>query len=353
MFEKTQEDIKRNWKEDGKALVTIICITYNHKKYINHTLDSFLNQKTSFPFVVLIHDDASNDGTTDIIIQYANRYPDIIKPIFQTTNQYSKGHDNIIDFILPRVETEYVAICEGDDYWSSSEKLQKSYNYMNRHPGCSLVSHLTDMENGSLLKVTRFNPHKFCRGGVVGTDDIIVETNIIHTSSFFLRKSTLSDNLSIFKKYGTYDAVMVMLAATEGYVYIIPSVMSVYRLRTEGSWSRRISDDNDKLIDIKRHLIHAASDINKYRNYEFDHSFRERNRKARFEIYLIQGDIKKIYEKKYRDLLHRLNIIDHILLIIKMLPKPIRRYIHNTIRPRFLWAFYKIQESNGFIQYKG
>lgn len=74
-----------------KAKVSICCITYNHEKYIRKTLDGFLMQKTNFNYEIIIHDDASTDGTQDIIKEYQNKYPDIFKLIIQTDNQYSKG----------------------------------------------------------------------------------------------------------------------------------------------------------------------------------------------------------------------------------------------------------------------
>ena len=106
-------------------LLSICCVTYNHKKYIRQCLDSFLMQKTNFKFEIIIHDDASTDGTADIIKEYYEKYPDIIKPIFQTENQFSQGKSISKTFIYPRIKGKYVALCEGDDYWTDPYKLQK------------------------------------------------------------------------------------------------------------------------------------------------------------------------------------------------------------------------------------
>ena len=102
---------------DNKEIkVTVRCITYNQKEYIRQCLDGFVLQQTNFRFEAIVHDDASTDGTAEIVREYAEKFPDIIKPIFETENQYSK-HDGSLGRILnAHTRGKYVAICEGDDY---------------------------------------------------------------------------------------------------------------------------------------------------------------------------------------------------------------------------------------------
>ena len=120
-------------------LVSICCITYNHEPYIRQCLDGFMMQKTNFSFEVLIHDDASTDKTQDIIREYEAKYPDIIKPIYQKENQYSKGISVTKTFNYPRVKGKYIAMCDGDDYWIDPYKLQKQVDYLEAHSDCGLV----------------------------------------------------------------------------------------------------------------------------------------------------------------------------------------------------------------------
>lgn len=120
--------------------VSICCITYNHAKYIRDALDGFLMQKTTFPIEIIIHDDASTDGTADIIREYEAKYPDIIKPVYQTENQYSKGVRNFLT-IFPMAKGKYIAMCEGDDFWTDPKKLQIQYDFMESHPDYSLCMH--------------------------------------------------------------------------------------------------------------------------------------------------------------------------------------------------------------------
>ncbi|MBQ6204740.1 MAG: glycosyltransferase [Prevotella sp.] len=124
---------------DNQIVVSIQCLTYNHAPYIRQCLDGFVMQKTSFYFEAIVHDDASTDGTQDIIREYEKKYPNIIKPIYQKENQYSKSkHGNITNLISSKCKGKYIAICEGDDYWTDPYKLQKQVDYLESHPKCGM-----------------------------------------------------------------------------------------------------------------------------------------------------------------------------------------------------------------------
>lgn len=121
-------------------LVSVCCITYNHAPYISQCVDGFLMQKTSFPYEIIINDDCSSDGTMEILKEYADKYPDLIQLILHDENQYSKGIRSILaTFVYPLVKGKYIALCEGDDYWTDPLKLQKQVDYMEKHPECGLV----------------------------------------------------------------------------------------------------------------------------------------------------------------------------------------------------------------------
>lgn len=127
---------------DSLPLVSICCITYNHAPFIRKCLDGFLLQETSFPVEILIHDDASTDGTDGIIREYVEKYPNLILPLFETENQYSQGKQSEIDFYnYQRARGKYIAYCEGDDYWTDPLKLQKQVDFMESHPDYSVCFH--------------------------------------------------------------------------------------------------------------------------------------------------------------------------------------------------------------------
>ena len=127
--------------DNNTIMVSICCISYNHEPYIRQCIEGFVMQRTKFLYEILIHDDASTDNTQNIIKEYQEKYPDIIKPIYQKENQYSKGLNGSINatFNLPRANGKYIALCEGDDYWTDPLKLQKQYDFMEAHPEYGLV----------------------------------------------------------------------------------------------------------------------------------------------------------------------------------------------------------------------
>lgn len=140
-------------------LVSISCLTYNHGKFLKDALEGFLMQKTNFPFEVLIHDDASTDDTVQIILEYQQRYPDLIKPVFQEKNLWSQGKRALsATYNFPRAQGKYIAMCEGDDYWTEPLKLQKQVDFLECHPeyvACVHGAHFFDESLNSRVE-TKF-----------------------------------------------------------------------------------------------------------------------------------------------------------------------------------------------------
>ena len=155
---------------ENEIKVSIVCNAYNHGKYIKKALDGFLMQKTSFKYEVLIHDDASTDGTAGIIREYQQKYPDIIKPIFQKENQYSQKIRISYRYQFPRADGKYIAICEGDDFWTDENKLQKQFDIMEQHEEVDMCAHAAqciDAETGEPLTGI----------DIIDSDDVIKELN--------------------------------------------------------------------------------------------------------------------------------------------------------------------------------
>jgi glycosyltransferase involved in cell wall biosynthesis len=136
-----------------KTLVSVIMTAYNHAKFIRQSIESVLMQKTNFRYELIIHDDASTDGTTDIIREYERKFPNIIRAFYQTENQYSKidGVKLVKMFVFPHVKGKYCVNCDGDDYICDSYKLQKEFDFLENHPDFSICFHLAEMvwEDGS------------------------------------------------------------------------------------------------------------------------------------------------------------------------------------------------------------
>lgn len=219
--------------DSQEILVSVCCAAYNHSAYIRQCLDGFMMQKTNFRFEVLIHDDASTDGTQDIIREYEMKYPDIIKPIYQTENQYCKGGKISFRYNFPRVKGKYIAICEGDDYWTDPFKLQRQVDLLEKHIDYSMCFH------NAIEHWDDDQKEDCCFSNIVDREYSgleIYKTWIVPTASVVFRKGILESEHSDCLQnphfiYG--DIVLFLLAASCGKVMGVREVMSVYR-RHEG-----------------------------------------------------------------------------------------------------------------------
>ena len=124
-----------------RPLVSICCLTFNHEKFIADALDSFLSQECDFPYEIIVHDDASTDQTAKIIRQYERENSNIIRGIYQEENQYSQKISNMQTHIAPLVKGEFIATCEGDDYWCDTRKLKKQVEFLEQNRDYSMCFH--------------------------------------------------------------------------------------------------------------------------------------------------------------------------------------------------------------------
>jgi glycosyltransferase involved in cell wall biosynthesis len=156
----TEAQYKALWADQfDKPTISICCTAYNHERTITDTLKGFLSQHTKFPFEILIHDDASTDNTQRIIKQWQQQYPHIIKPIYQTQNQYSQGK-RPLDLLLKKARGKYIALCEGDDYWISPQKLEIQVDLLHKQPDFVCVGHSFYQLEEFDLKVFPFEHHQ-------------------------------------------------------------------------------------------------------------------------------------------------------------------------------------------------
>lgn len=260
--------------------VSIICNTYNHEKYIKDALDGFLMQKTNFSYEVLIHDDASTDGTAEIIREYENKFPDIIKPIYQKINQYSQNIDITFAYQLPRAKGVYIALCEGDDYWTDSLKLQKQFDLMEKHPEIDICTHCATMIKASHgKKIGTLSPADkfmiFNAGSVIKGGGGFVATN-----SIFYRKQ-LNNKVPDFRLFYSFDYTLQIHGSIRGGMLYLPDNMSVYRAFVPGSWSQRMN--NTELIEkhLKK-LQQMFMLLDEETHYEYTDIIKDKISEARF-----------------------------------------------------------------------
>ena len=239
-------------KEIETPLVSIVCDTYNHVNYIRQCLDGFLMQETNFPIEILVHDDASTDGTADIVKEYESRYPNLIKPIYQTENQYSKGVKVTLEYQYSRAKGKYIAFCEGDDYWTDPLKLQKQVDFLESNPDCILTCHHYKILNGIaedgsanwIRPISTFDLKYY-----IGSEWFIQPLTVVFRAKIL--------DLNEYRKYEcSKDVTLFYYLLRHGKGYFFQDEMAVYRLHSGGTYSN-LSWEKKLVADLR--TINAIS----------------------------------------------------------------------------------------------
>lgn len=276
----------------NRPMISIICNTYNQEKYIGQALDSFLMQKVNVPFEVLVHDDASTDATQNIIREYQKRYPDIVKPIYQTENQYSQGVSITPEIQLPRAEGKYIAFCEGDDYWTDENKLQIQYDFMENHPEYSICCHAYNMvdKDANLLE----ERYDFSEDGVVPLQRLIGnQLEVPHYATMFARRENLIGLGRIFLGEPCSDMIIRLYCAAQKNIYYLNRNMSCYRRFTEGSWTVRVGQDKEKFLAHRKKKIVFLREYNAYTEHQYDDTIELEIDHRQFEIDMYEGNFRR------------------------------------------------------------
>lgn len=242
--------------------VSICCTVYNHERYLRDALEGFVKQKTNFGYEVIVHDDASTDGSAQIIREYEHKYPDIIKPIYQTENQHSKGVPIGTNFIYPKMSGEYIALCEGDDYWTDETKLQKQVDFLDAHSdyvACVHNSVKLDLWHGTSEEMY----HRDSDCDLTFADVIPGGSACFHTSSLMYRRWLRNDLPQYMRKRGRGfgDYPMAIYLATMGKIRYINKPMSVYRWGAVGSYTMVTSSSMEKMLKIYEKIDQLLADV--------------------------------------------------------------------------------------------
>lgn len=229
--------------EDEMPMVSIWCLAYNHEKYIQECLDGFVMQKTNFKFEAIVHDDASTDSTAKIIQEYAEKYPDIIKPIFEKENQYSKRDRSLNRIMNKHMRGKYVALCEGDDYWTDPLKLQKQVDILENDASIGLVYSDFDLVdfNSNMLDDTSA-PKRICNIKQNFRHGYIYDQLFNHSSNILSCTVLYRKNLITTEPIIDHDLFMQISKVSK--ISFIDEKLAVYRINPKGmmlSDSERVS----------------------------------------------------------------------------------------------------------------
>ena len=296
---------------ESQIAVSVICLVYNHGKFLKKCLDNILSQKTTFNFEVIINDDASTDNSCEIIKEYERKYKGKIKAFYSKENLWVKGVD-MIRHALVNASGKYVAICDGDDYWTNENKLQKQFEFMESHLDCSLCAHKilaidSDTEEGlyyipkkSVEKKELYTARDFLKNGY-----------FIQTTSYFLRNSFAKEYAINPLEFNilcpAQDTSLILYSITKGNIGYIDEVMASYRVAVKNGWSWQLKEDEEKNKVFYERMIAAYEEFNHYTNGEYKQEIeRATNYMAVIgncrEDLLKDGDIKrrKQYLRKER-----------------------------------------------------
>jgi len=241
VFERTQQEVMKNWVTVDQPVLSVCCITYNHENYIAEALDSFLMQETNFPFEVIVRDDCSIDQTAMIIRDYANQYPDIIKPIYEAENQYSKGVSPT-SVVFKKTKGDYIAICEGDDYWTDKNKLQKQVDFLRNNP--DFVITYTDSQP--------FNEKGFIKEGYGGATKDLSSVELMKATSLYTLttcfRNVVRELPEEFKFLSVRDIVIWSLLGKYGKgKYLSDIKPAAYRVHDGGVFSKKSAREKEEM----------------------------------------------------------------------------------------------------------
>lgn len=248
--------------------VSIACLAYNHEKYIRQAIESFLAQKTQYSYEIVINDDASTDGTSEIIKEYEEKYPQKVRGIFHKENQYKEKESFIIRDLYKECKGKYIAFCECDDFWLDNRKLQMQIEYLESHPECIMTTHNAIVIDCRTQKVFSLNPYE--RDGFLEPKDIILQQkgNLPTASLVFRKEATLLDDF--FLESGVGDWPIQLYAMTKGKLYYFDRIMSAYRHNHEGSWSNETFGKREKQCIHSIRMIQFLIKYNVYTNFKYN-----------------------------------------------------------------------------------
>lgn len=277
--------------------ITIFCLTYNHVQYIRDAFEGFLNQKTQFTFNIFVYDDASTDGTSDIVREYKDKYPDIFNIYISEKNLYKATNREIIMMELYEkyIRGKYVAWCEGDDYWIDPYKLQLQVQYMEEHPECSMTAHgavWLDCQNNKKKDYLPFEEEK----DLTAEEIILQPTGNLSTASLVMQRKIFMRDVD-YPRCGVMDRPLQLYALYHGKIHFFSKIMSVYRYMHEGSWSMEVQR---KFCDEMLHYYDMIRFLKEYDSYTHQEYHKYIRRDIISYLYVGVNSFLKMKESDYR-----------------------------------------------------
>lgn len=254
-----------------ECMVSVYCRTYNQVSYIRDALEGMLMQETDFLYKIVIFDDASTDGTSDIVKEYADKYPDIIQAMIMEKNTWHSPERFKISskFMKTYLKGKYIAYCEGDDFWIDRHKLQIQVDYMESHPDCAMYLHNAVWFDCEDYTIKAGNPYESKGEGNVSPGEIILMSNGHPPTASFLHRRDLLDKPQFMLDASVGDYTLLLYAILHGDVYYNDRIMSVYRWKAIGSYNKMTKGDPYLHFYFYFGLVQFCIKYNKYTNYKY------------------------------------------------------------------------------------
>ena len=302
-------------------LVSIQCLVYNHEPYLRQCLDGFVMQKTNFKFEAIVHDDVSTDGSAAIIREYAEKYPDIIKPIFETENQYSKRDGSLDRIMHEACKGKYIALCEGDDYWIDPLKLQKQVDFLEQHSEYVLshtsFSYLIEYNNNEIRNTDAETVKNL---NIINNDVDNIVAYILNYNEYRIQTPTV-----LFRR-DVYHAIQKDKVCQKEPLFMMGDTPLWVRLCQYG----KIHFLQDCTAIYRAHFGSACRSVNKIEKMRFDLSCAEM-RMYFSSLYNIKKSYKHKLENDYNIILFKYMIYNHSY-------KPMYKIYHNVIEKYLLYS---------------
>lgn len=310
---------------NNSVMVSIVCTTYNHAKYCSQAFDGFLSQKTDYTYEIVVHDDASTDGTQEIIKSYEKEHPTLFRTILEDENQYKQGFSPL-ELAINHARGKYIAICEGDDYWIDSSKLQLQIDYLESHPKCSfcftnaVTFNQSAQEFGNLML-----PKSTRETNILGQESIqvseILSIDFPPTASFIFRRNDYQRR-PIFSDYAYKgDRYYQIVMTSFGYAHYFDRVCVVYRTNNPSSVMGTWNQDISRWIDTSKRVIALYDEFNRYTQFKYESEISPIRDRREYEILWLSGKYRTIRKTKY------------FRAAMRSGPKELIRYIFKTIIP--------------------
>ncbi|MGI5976878.1 MAG: glycosyltransferase [Candidatus Limivicinus sp.] len=316
---------------ENNCKVSILCTAFNHEEYIAEALESFVSQKTDFSFEVIVNDDCSSDNTADIIREYAEKYPDIIRPLYQKENLFSRGLDYLYETAFySRMRGEYIAFCEGDDKWLDENKLQLQVNFLDSHRDYSACVH-----NTVLHYCGSDRADELLAGDAEEDRDVDFETVLsgmseaFHTSSVMARREFIlnpPDYYCAAADHGFLDYPIALRLSLAGKIRFIARPMSMYRISSNSAaWSARLDRHYGKLKEFIVGELAMMEKLLPHLDSVQKEAAEKEILRRRYELLYIEGRVDEMVKPPYREIYKTMPLSYRVKTTIKRLCPALHR----------------------------